>query len=213
MLDNNLTKIYLNSSRYKVNFIKGYVDYLIELLKNLDSKALASIIEQLEEARENENTIFIIGNGGSAATASHIGNDFSLAAIKTFPDNDVKSFRALSLADNLSVITAISNDNGYDNIFVDQLKVHFRPGDKLIAISASGNSPNVVKAAKWFRKKGGKVIGWIGFDGGKLLENSDYPILIKTPKGEYAPVEDMCMILDHIIVTWFQYEISNELRK
>ena len=98
----------------------------------------------------------------------------------------------------------------YDNIFLDQLKVHYREGDKLIAISASGNSPNLLEAAKWFRERGGTVIGWLGFDGGKLKDLSDIAVVVKTPKGEYAPVEDIHLVINHIIVTWVQLKIRNE---
>ena len=207
---NNLDKFYENNTNNVIGFIESYTGYIAELLNNLDSQAVAEVIKQLEEARESENTVFIIGNGGSAATASHIGNDFGLAAIKIDPINKVKSIRALSLSDNQSVITAIGNDNGYENIFVDQLKVHFREGDKLIAISASGNSPNIIKAVEWVKENNGTTIGWSGFDGGKLFELSDYSVLIETPKGEYAPVEDLHMILDHIIVSWFQFTMINK---
>ena len=80
----------------------------------------------------------------------------------------------------------------------------------MIAISASGNSPNLVAATEWFKEKGGKVIGWLGFDGGKLKEIVDLPILVESPKGEYAPVEDLHLIINHIIVTWMQFNIKHE---
>ena len=123
---------------------------------------------------------------------------------------EAKSYRALALTDNMSVISATGNDSTYDNIFLDQLKVHFRKGDKLIAISASGNSPNLLEAAQWFREKGGTVIGWLGFDGGKLKDFSDIAVVVKTPKGEYAPVEDIHLVINHIIVTWVQLKIRND---
>jgi len=167
-------------------------------------------IRHLEDARQNGNTIFAIGNGGSASTASHIGNDFGLAVLKKSNRPVNKSYRALALTDNLSVISAIGNDSKFDNVFLDQLKVHFRYGDKLIVISASGNSPNLVVASEWFKAQGGTVIGWLGFDGGKLKNIVDLPIIINTPKGEYAPVEDMHLIINHIIVTWMQYHIMHE---
>jgi D-sedoheptulose 7-phosphate isomerase len=90
------------------------------------------------------------------------------------------------------------------------LKIHFREGDKLIAISASGNSPNLVVASEWFKAQGGTVIGWLGFDGGKLKDIADIPVVVKTPKGEYATVEDCHLVINHIIVTWMQYKIQHE---
>ncbi|MCA6439608.1 MAG: SIS domain-containing protein [Chitinophagaceae bacterium] len=207
---NNLDKIYQEKGLNGEAFSKAYADYLTTLLSQLDHKAIAECIRHLEEARLNDNTIFIIGNGGSASTASHIGNDFGLAVLKKTNKKVNKSYRALALTDNISVISAIGNDSTFNNIFLDQLKVHYRAGDKLIAISASGNSPNLVEAAKWFREQGGTVIGWLGFDGGKLKELSDVSVVVETPKGEYAPVEDIHLIINHIIVTWMQYHTMNQ---
>lgn len=207
---NNLDRIYQENPADMASFSKGYCDYLITLLQNLNHKQLQDCFLQLEEARQKGNTIFVVGNGGSASTASHIGNDFGLAVLKKTNKAVNKSYRALALTDNMSVISAIGNDSTYNNIFLDQLKVHFRPGDKLIVISASGNSPNLLEATEWFKQQGGTVIGWLGFDGGKLKDMVDLPIVISSPKGEYAPVEDMHLIINHIIVTWMQFHILKE---
>jgi len=207
---NNLDKIYNDKGLDAIAFSKGYSDYLITLINQIDHSKIAECIKHLEEARQNENTIFVVGNGGSASTASHIGNDFGLAVLKKSNKASNKSYRALALTDNVSVISAIGNDSTYDNIFVDQLKVHFRKGDKLIVISASGNSPNLIVASEWFKAQGGTVIGWLGFDGGILLDTVDVPVVVSSPKGEYAPVEDVHLIINHIIVTWMQYHIMHE---
>lgn len=189
------------------SFSKGYCDYLITLLQQLNHNQMVECFQHMEDARQNGNTIFVIGNGGSASTASHIGNDFGLAVLKKTNKSVNKSYRVLALTDNMSVISAIGNDSTYNDIFLDQIKVHFRAGDKLIVISASGNSPNLVVATEWFKQQGGTVIGWLGFDGGKLKDLVDLPIVISSPKGEYAPVEDMHLIINHIIVTWMQFHI------
>ena len=207
---NNLEKIYQKTGLDALAFSKAYADYLITLIGQLDHSKIADCIGILEEARQKDNTIFVIGNGGSASTASHIGNDFGLAVLKKTNKSSNKSYRALALTDNLSVISAIGNDSTYNNIFVDQLKVHFRKGDKLIVISASGNSPNLVVASEWFKEQGGTVIGWLGFDGGKLKDIVDLPIVVTSPKGEYAPVEDLHLVINHIIVTWMQFNILHE---
>ena len=207
---NNIEKIFKENGTNFRNFSKEYSNYLKFLLDNLDHNSLNKCVIELEKARENNNTIFIIGNGGSASTASHVGNDFGLAVIKKTKKPNFKSYRVLALTDNVSVITAIGNDSGYENIFLDQLKVHYRDGDKLIVISASGNSPNLINASEWFKEQGGKVIGWLGFDGGKLKNIVDLPIVINTPHGEYAPVEDLHLIVNHIIVTWMQFNVLNE---
>ena len=207
---NNLDKLYQEKGLDAFEFSKGYASYLITLLEKLDHSKIAECIKHLEEARQGDNTIFIIGNGGSASTASHIGNDFGLAVLKKTNKALNKSYRALALTDNISVISAIGNDSKYDNIFLDQLKVHFRKGDKLIAISASGNSPNLITATEWFKAQGGTVMGWLGFDGGKLKDLVDIPVVVESPKGEYAPVEDIHLVINHIIVTWMQYHIMHE---
>jgi D-sedoheptulose 7-phosphate isomerase len=207
---NNLDKIYQNTGLDAFAFSKAYADYLISLIGQLDHSKIAGCIEILEQARQNDSTIFVIGNGGSSSTASHVGNDFGLAVLKKSNRPTNKSYRALALTDNVSVISAIGNDSTYNNIFVDQLKVHFRKGDKLIVISASGNSPNLVVASEWFKEQGGTVIGWLGFDGGILKDIVDLPIVVNSPKGEYAPVEDMHLVINHIIVTWMQFNVLHE---
>jgi D-sedoheptulose 7-phosphate isomerase len=180
-------------------FATAYLSYLSELLSEIDTGAIADFIGELEKARKHKNTVFIIGNGGSAATASHMANDLSVGVGHRKEEGE---FRAISLTDNVAAMTAIANDFGYEEVFVYQLRAHYRPGDKLVAISASGNSPNVVAAAKWVKKRQGTVIGLVGFDGGKLKDCSDVCLHTKTAAGEYGPVEDIHMILDHLIYTW-----------
>lgn len=194
-------------------FAKGYIRYLSDVLNRIDVKCVAAFIEELEEARRNNNTIFIAGNGGSAATASHMANDIGMDVLKK--GGSSHAFRALALTENASVMTAIANDDGYANVFVNQLRIHYQEGDKLIVISASGNSPNVIEAAKWVKARGGKIIGLVGFDGGKLKEACDVVIHAETPKGEYGPVEDSHHIMNHLVANWLQYrgEKERHLRK
>jgi D-sedoheptulose 7-phosphate isomerase len=190
------------------SFAKNYFSYLYKLLDELDPGQIAAFAREMENARQNCSNIFFVGNGGSAATASHMANDFSTDIHKrTLTD---KPFRAMSLTDNCAVMLAVANDTGYENIFVNQLRIHYRKGDKLVAISASGNSPNVVVAAEWVKKQGGAVIALVGFDGGKLKEIGDVVVQVKAVKGEYGPVEDIHMILDHLVSYWLQYQIQKK---
>ncbi len=189
-------------------FSKGYFSYLSSLLDELDTNAIASFADEMESARKNQNTIFFIGNGGSASTASHMANDFG-TDIRKKGGSDLP-FRALSLTDNNAVMMAIANDDGYGNLFVNQLRIHYRPGDILVAISASGNSSNIVCAAEWVKEKGGIVMSLVGFDGGRLKEISDVVIHVKSQKGEYGPVEDVHMIMDHLLANWLQYKVMSE---
>jgi len=203
---NNIDRIVAEANSVK-EYAMAYFNYLSRLLDDIDTEAITDFVGELEAARKQHNTIFIVGNGGSAATASHMANDFGIGAGNS---KDEVPLRALSLTDNVAGMTAIANDFGYDELFVYQLRAHYRPGDRLVAISASGNSPNVIAAAEWIKQHKGTVIGLVGFDGGKLKEYCDILIHIRTPKGEYGPVEDVHMILDHLIYTWLRQR-KNEL--
>lgn len=179
------------------SFARGYLEYLRELLTKLDSNAIAAFLETLLQARERGARIFFIGNGGSAATASHFANDIAIGS-KSWQ----KPFRALSLTDNVASLTAIANDDGYDEIFVQQLRVQMVPGDVVVAISASGNSPNVIRAVEYANANGGFTIALTGFDGGKLKGICKLGMHVPTAIGEYGPVEDVHMILDHLITAF-----------
>ena len=196
---NNMSRLY-KESKSPEEFAGSYLNYLSDLLKGLDLKAIAGFIGEFEDARRTGNTVFLTGNGGSAATASHMANDIALDVLKK--SGTKNPFRVLALSDSIPLITAIGNDDGYENIFLYQLKIHYRPGDRLVVISASGNSPNVVLAAQWVKERGGRVIGLLGFDGGKLQALCDVAITVKTPKGEYGPVEDIHMVMDHLIANY-----------
>ncbi|MBD3307632.1 SIS domain-containing protein [candidate division KSB3 bacterium] len=196
---NNIDQLF-NKCPDFVDFAKGYFEYLSDLLGRLDVDKIGDFVRELEKAREDGKTIFLAGNGGSAATASHMANDIGIDVLKK--GKNEKPFRAMSLTDNISVLTAIANDEIYDNIFVNQLRIHYRPGDMLVVISASGNSPNVVAAARWVAERDGKVVGIVGFDGGKLLEVCDMVVHTRSMKGEYGHTEDMHMIIEHLISNW-----------
>jgi len=191
-----------------MQFAKSYFDYLATLFTKMDLAAIGAFVEEVEESRREGSTLFIAGNGGSAGTASHMANDFGLDVMKKSGTD--RPLRVIALTDNIPIMTAISNDDGYDNIFFYQLKMLYRTGDKLIVISASGNSPNVVTAAGWVKEQGGKVMGLIGFDGGKLKDICDISIHVRTPKGEYGPVEDIHMIIDHLVSHYLMGRIHIE---
>lgn len=204
---NNVERIYYESNNAE-QFAKGYLVYLSKLLNQIDVSMIASIINELEEVRKDNNTVFIAGNGGSATTASHMACDIGMSIMRK--SKIKKPFRILSLTDNVSLITAIANDDGYNNMFINQLQIFYNQGDKLIAISASGNSPNIVAAAEWVKARGGKVIGLVGFDGGRLKDICDIVIHVNTPKGEYGPVEDIHLVVDHLIASWLQNKLEGE---
>jgi D-sedoheptulose 7-phosphate isomerase len=195
------------SSKSISEFADKYILHLKNIFQSIDKSQLEKLVNEFENARKNGNTIFLIGNGGSATTATSMANDLGFDIIKKTKTNT--PLRCMALTDSNSVITAISNDLDYSEVFINQLKIHFRKGDKLVAISASGNSENLINAVKWVKKNKGKIISFLGFDGGKLLKLSDISIHIKSSKGDYGPVEDSHLIINHILAHWFQTHIKS----
>jgi D-sedoheptulose 7-phosphate isomerase len=175
-----------------------YAAYIVDLLDRLDYAAIDRVGGVLEDARQRGRTIFIVGNGGSAATASHFACDLSLGP-RGFGG---QAYRAISLSDNNALITAAGNDLGYETVFSEQLKTLLVPGDVVLAISASGNSPNVVKAVEYANRIGATTIGLTGFDGGRIRHIVREHIHIPTPKGDYGPVEDLHLVLNHLISSY-----------
>ena len=202
---NNIDSLYAKSKNIK-EFANGYAEYLYSVLKNTDLSELEKLESVFLEARENRQTIFIAGNGGSATTATSMANDLGFDILKKTGTD--MPFKVLALTDNNSVITAISNDVGYENVFINQLKIHFNKGDKLIVISASGNSRNLINAVEWVKSMGGTTIALLGFTGGKLKEICDISIHFRSIHGEYGPVEDAHLIVNHIFAHWFQLKLK-----
>ena len=182
-------------------FAESYFQNLIDTFKKIDKKSILKLEREFLDIRKKNATLYVFGNGGGAATAMTMANDLGFDILKK---TNKKTFKIISLNDNTSVITAIANDTGYDNIFLNQLKIHFKKNDKILIFSASGNSKNLVDAAKWIKKKGGKVISILGFNGGKLKKISHLVVHIKSKKGDYGPVEDAQLIINHIMAHWFQ---------
>ena len=168
-------------------------------------KEIADFIDILLKARENESVVYFIGNGGSASTASHFVNDLSIGTKLTD-----RPFRAISLCDNLSVITAIANDYGYEYIFSKQLAVLLKEDDVVVAISASGNSLNLIKALNLAKDKGIVTVGLSAFDGGMLKKLADISVHVPTAHGAYGPAEDVHMMLDHLITSCLTSIVSKE---
>jgi D-sedoheptulose 7-phosphate isomerase len=192
-MNNNIETIYNNSSNPS-EYISSYFKHLTQILSKLDLSSIEKFIGLLLSARKEGKNVYFIGNGGSAATASHFANDLAIGTRSKKPP-----FKVMSLTDNSSVITAIGNDYGYEQVFVKQLEACLGSGDLLVAISASGNSPNILKAVEYTKENSGITIGLTGFDGGELKKIVDHVIHVPTVKGDYGPVEDVHMILDHVV--------------
>jgi D-sedoheptulose 7-phosphate isomerase len=179
-------------------FVSSYKDRLIRLYDSVDINMLEQIVSAMIKAFKNGNTVYVVGNGGSAATASHFQSDFRYFVryyTKFRP-------RVIALTDNMPLITAVSNDSSYDDIFVEQMKGMFNKGDLLLAISASGNSPNVVKAVEYANELGGETIAFCGFSGGKLKELAKHSLYTPSQDKDYGPIEDLHMILNHVLVNY-----------
>ncbi len=176
------------------DFARGYLDYLSRILAKLDATAIGAFAELLLEARERGSRIYFIGNGGSASTASHFANDLSIGSRSW-----EKPYHVISLTDNNAILTAIGNDFGFEEIFVLQLKTQLKPKDVVVAISVSGNSPNILKAIDFANSIGAQTVGVTGFDGGRLKEIAQMNVHAPTVRGEYGPAEDVHMILNHLV--------------
>jgi D-sedoheptulose 7-phosphate isomerase len=188
---NNIDRFF---TRNPVAFAEAYLNYLQTVLRRIDPAEIGRFIETLLDARARGAMVFFIGNGGSAATASHFANDLSIGS------NDYdRPFRVISLTDNSAVISAIANDFGYEDVFVRQLRVLGEKGDVLVAISASGNSPNLLKAVEYAQSAGIKTVALTAFDGGKLKAMADEGIHVPTEPKEYGPAEDAHLVLDHLV--------------
>ena len=179
------------------NMISDYINLEIEVLKKLDVDAINDAMNLLMEVYESKKNIYIFGNGGSSATASHFQNDFN-KGISEYVD---KKFNFVCLNDNMSTIMAIANDIGFEEVFRFQLKNKLEDGDIIIAISGSGNSKNVINAVEYAKECGNRVIGLTGFSGGKLRELSD--ISLHADINSMQVTEDIHMIFDHMIMSIF----------
>ena len=186
-------------------FIKEHLTRLKQILDDIDVDVISDIVDTLEETIENKSRIYILGNGGSAATASHMVNDLGAGLRR----RNIINFDVTSLGDNSSVVTAIANDIGYENIFYMQMKGHINADDVVVAISCSGESPNIIKAVDYAKDLGCKIIGVTGFNGGYLKKISNINFHVDAPEGEYGLVEDAHMILDHIIYSYYIQAESN----
>lgn len=145
------------------------------------------MLDKFVKCLDKEKFIYVIGNGGSASTASHFACDLT-----------THGYRAISLTDNNAVITRIGNDFGYDNIFIEQLKLYFKAGDVLVAISASGNSPNLLRAVEYANTLG-TTVAIVGFDGGRLANMCNIVVHTRTNNGDYEGAEDRHLEVCHAV--------------
>ena len=177
-----------------MEYLQKYISTLQQTMEKLPQPLIADVIHVLQHARMQGSQVFIMGNGGSASTASHFVCDLA----KNTRFDGLPHFRAIGLTDNMEVFSAYANDEGYENVFSQQLLNLIRSGDIVIAISASGNSRNVLKAVEEAKGFGATTIGFTGFDGGRLGQLVDLHIHVDSTIIEH--VEDIHLMLEHMIV-------------
>jgi D-sedoheptulose 7-phosphate isomerase len=185
----------ISSAEQAKSVVKNYFESVSSLMSRIDSSAVGRVFEVLREARNRRATIFVAGNGGSAATATHWTTDMG----KATKGSGQAPFRIMCLSDNVSWLTALGNDEGYERVFAGQLENFSQEGDVLVVISASGNSPNLICAVELAKQRGSKTIGFLGFDGGKLKGMVDNVVWVQTELGAYEQVEDCHMALCHVL--------------
>jgi D-sedoheptulose 7-phosphate isomerase len=187
--------------------IKTYVDEVRDLLDRVSHFPIQDVISILAHARFNNKQVIIMGNGGSAATASHFACDLGKGTLMP----NLPRFRVLALTDNMPLFSALANDFGYDQVFNEQLQSLIRPGDVVIGISCSGNSANVLNAIKTAREAKAITIAFVGFDGGLLKDLVD--VCVYVPSNRMEQVEDMHLILEHLICTCLRQFIEESEHK
>ncbi|MGD0146539.1 MAG: SIS domain-containing protein [Nitrososphaerales archaeon] len=189
-----------------------YLEEVSKIAAKLDRGSIDDAIGILYEAWKNDNQVFTVGNGGSASTATHLACDLN----KWVSDEAVRKFRAFSLVDNIPLVSALTNDNGWGDVYYEQLRNFFRRGDVLVAISVHGGSgsdkagpwsQNLLKAVKYAKDNGGKVVGMSGFDGGVLKTASDACIIV--PANSTPHIEGMHLVLTHLMCEQLKGLISS----
>lgn len=185
------------------HIIENYFKELTDAVRHIPVGSVEHIVSILYQAYCDKRQVFILGNGGSASTASHFCCDLGKGAVV---DGEPR-LRVMSLNDNTALLTAYANDLGYENVFMEQMKNLIQEGDVVICITASGNSPNVLRAIEFANDQGALTVGFLGFDGGKAKGLVSEAIVVENYN--YGQVEDVHMFLSHAISHCFREWIKN----
>ena len=187
-----------------VELIRSHLAKTIESINSLDESKLTFFVEKIMETIAKKNTIFFAGNGGSASTASHFVND--LLTAYTYEQTVERPFthkkaKVQSLTESTGIVTGLTNDFNFDDIFVNQLRTISDVGDMLVIITASGNSQNLLNAVSYANENGIFTVAIVGFDGGKVSKMAQLVIHAKTDKGDYGPAEDVHLVINHAVAS------------
>ena len=188
-----------------MEFIRDYISALQLTMDQLPRQLIVDVIDLLQQARRKGNQVFTLGNGGSASTASHIACDLA----KNTRQDGMPHYRVIALTDNMAMFSALANDEGYESVFSEQLVGLIKPGDIVIAISASGNSRNVIKAVETAHRQEATVIGFTGFDGGRLGQLANIHIHVNSNIIEH--VEDIHLMLAHLIIKTIKEQVQSSV--
>lgn len=191
-------------------YVTSYIEDLKGTLDSIDRRELQRFVDALIDARAHDRQVFILGNGGSAATASHMAVDLGKGTVD-WNTPGFRRFRAIGLADNTSLITAYGNDLSYEDVFAEQLKNLLNPADVVVAITASGNSPNVLRALAFARERGATTVGVLGFGGGKARDMVDIPLVVASRN--YGIAEDFHVVVQHILTQYLKRALSGPARR
>lgn len=183
-------------------YVVGYFERLTECIARVPMRQVQALGEILFRAYTHDKQVFVVGNGGSAATASHMAADIA----KNTLSPNMRRFRIMSLTDNAPLLTALSNDFGYERVFAEQLTNLIRPGDVLVTISGSGRSANVLEAMRCARSRAATNVALLGFDGGEARALADDYVLV--PSDDYGVIEDIHMILVHALTGYFKRQLG-----
>lgn len=195
----------------QTGFLGNYFSEMKRIIDDISVEDIEKVVELLYDAWKNDNCVFTCGNGGSASTATHFASDL----LKTTATSDKRGFRSECLNDNIPLMLALINDEGFDSLFYEQLKTKFRRGDVLICISVHGGagrdkaqlwSQNLLKAIKYVQENGGKTIGLSGFDGGPMKEIADACIVV--PVNSTPQVESFHLALEHLICSYLRQKME-----
>ena len=195
------------------NYITEFMSRVGALLAASPKEEIAEAIHIIQRVYERDGRIYIFGNGGSLAIATHWVSDFNKTVFSHNLEGHTRRFQAIRLPSTESELSAWANDVGYDTVFVGPLQNYLQETDCVIAISSSGNSPNIVKAVEYAKARHVPVIGLSGFDGGKLNELADAKILISTEAGAYTAVESVHHAILHLITSYFQDAFDHKLAR
>jgi D-sedoheptulose 7-phosphate isomerase len=188
-------------------YARKYFARLGETIAAVDPAGVAEAAGVLEQAIEEKRTLFLMANGGSASVASHFVNDCQAG----MRQEGKPTLRAVALTDNVPTLTAVANDTDFDSVFLIQLEALLRPGDLVLAMSVSGNSPNLVRALEFAREQGATTMAWCGMQGGRLAELADHAIHMPSDRDEYGPIEDMFSVLMHAVLTYLTQKRGKKL--